>query len=52
VLATGGTAAATVGLVEGRGATVVGLGFLVELDALHGRARLGDRRIESLVHYG
>jgi adenine phosphoribosyltransferase len=52
VLATGGTAAATVGLVEGRGATVVGLGFLVELDALHGRARLGDHSIASLVHYG
>lgn len=52
VLATGGTAAATVGLVEGRGASVVGLGFLVELDALGGRARLGDRSIESLVRYG
>ncbi len=38
VLATGGTAAATVGLVEGRGAVVVGLGFLVELDFLDGRA--------------
>ena len=52
VLATGGTAAATVGLVEGRGATVVGLGFLVELDALGGRARLGGHRCDSLVRYG
>ena len=52
VLATGGTAAATVGLVEGRGAIVVGLGFLIELDALAGRVRLGERRIESLVRYG
>lgn len=52
VLATGGTAAATVGLVEGRGAVIVGLGFLIELDVLNGRARLGDRRTESLVRYG
>ena len=52
VLATGGTAGATVGLVEGRGASVVGLGFLVELDLLGGRTRLGAQRVESLVHYG
>ena len=51
VLATGGTAAATIGLVEARGATVVGLGFLVELDQLGGRARLGEREITSLVRY-
>ena len=52
VLATGGTAAATVGLVESLGATVVGLGFLLELDALEGRVRLGERPVESLVRYG
>jgi adenine phosphoribosyltransferase len=52
VLATGGTAAATVGLVESHGASVVGLGFLVELDQLQGRARLGERTVESLVRYG
>jgi adenine phosphoribosyltransferase len=52
VLATGGTAAATCSLVEGRGATVVGLAFLVELDALGGRARLGDRPVTSVVRYG
>lgn len=52
VLATGGTAAATVGLVEGRGATLVGLGFLIELDALGGRAALGEHPVTSLVRYG
>ena len=52
VLATGGTAAATCSLVEGRGATVVGLAFLIELDALGGRGRLGERPITSVVRYG
>lgn len=52
VLATGGTATAAVGLVESLGASVVGLGFLLELDALDGRARLGERQVASLVRYG
>lgn len=44
VLATGGTAAATADLVEKAGATVVGLGFLIELADLGGRKKLGERR--------
>ena len=51
VLATGGTAAATVRLVERLGATVVGLGFVIELAFLGGRRRLGDHPIESLLTY-
>ena len=51
VLATGGTAAAACRLVEGLGGLVVGLGFVIELGALGGRARLGSRHIESLVRY-
>lgn len=51
VLATGGTASATARLVEGLGATVAGLGFVIELPARGGRARLGDRLVESLVTY-
>jgi adenine phosphoribosyltransferase len=51
VLATGGTAAATVRLIESLHATVVGLGFLVELEFLTGRARLGANRIESLIRF-
>jgi adenine phosphoribosyltransferase len=49
VLATGGTAAATIRLVESCGATVVGLVFLIELEALNGRAALGEYEVESLL---
>lgn len=51
VLATGGTASATCRLVEELGGVVAGLGFLLEIDALDGRARLGDRQVESLARY-
>ena len=51
VLATGGTAAATVSLVEALGGSVVGLGFLLEIDGLNGRSRLGAHRVESLATY-
>ncbi|MBW3611012.1 MAG: adenine phosphoribosyltransferase [Actinobacteria bacterium] len=51
VLATGGTAAATVRLVERLGAEVVGLAFVIELGFLAGRDQLGGREIVSLVTY-
>jgi adenine phosphoribosyltransferase len=51
VLATGGTAAATCRLIEELGGQVVGLGFLIEIDGLGGRERLGDRRVDSLSRY-
>ncbi len=51
VIATGGTARATTRLVERAGATVVGLGFLVELTYLAGREKLGGYDITSLVAY-
>ena len=51
VLATGGTAEATIRLVEGLGATVAGLVFLIELDALGGRAKLGDYAVASVLHF-
>jgi adenine phosphoribosyltransferase len=51
VLATGGTAAATVRLIERLGAKVVGLGFVIELDFLNGRRHLPGRDILSLLHY-
>jgi adenine phosphoribosyltransferase len=51
VLATGGTAAATVRLVERLGAEVVGLGFLIELSFLDGRSKLEGREIVSLIRY-
>lgn len=51
VIATGGTAAATVRLVEGLGATVAGLGFAVELSYLGGREKLDGYDVVSLVVY-
>jgi adenine phosphoribosyltransferase len=51
VLATGGTAAATARLVETLGGQVVGLGFMLELASLGGRAKVGERRIESLTSF-
>lgn len=49
VIATGGTAAAAIELVEGLGGEVVGLQFLIELSDLGGKALLGDRRVESVM---
>jgi adenine phosphoribosyltransferase len=51
LLATGGTAAATVGLVRGLGATVVGVQFLIELLALDGRAKLRGEQIGAVLAY-
>ena len=49
LLATGGTAAATVRLVERSGAAVAGLAFVIELTELRGRDALSGYRVESLV---
>jgi adenine phosphoribosyltransferase len=51
LLATGGTAAATARLVEKQGGVVEGFAFVIELDFLKGRERLGTRTIHALVHY-
>ena len=52
VLATGGTAAATVWLVEQAGSQLLGLGMLIELADLRGRARVGaHRRMHSVLRY-
>ena len=47
VLATGGTAEAACALLEEAGAVVAGLHVLLELPALGGRARLGDRLLTA-----
>jgi adenine phosphoribosyltransferase len=49
VLATGGTAAATLDLVELAGGTVVGLTVMLELGFLAGRAKLADRAVHALL---
>lgn len=51
LLATGGTAEATVNLVRQLGGEVVGLGFLVELKFLDGRTRLAGQHIFAAVSY-
>lgn len=51
VLATGGTAAATVRLVEALDGIVVGIGVLIELEDLGARKRLAGHRVESLARY-
>jgi adenine phosphoribosyltransferase len=51
LLATGGTALATVSLAESLGAEVVGCGFVVELDFLKGREKLAKYNVFSLLHY-
>ncbi|MGD9703611.1 MAG: adenine phosphoribosyltransferase [Acidimicrobiia bacterium] len=51
VLATGGTARAAARLVEALSGVVAGLGFVIELEPLGGRATLGERQVESLVRY-
>jgi len=51
LLATGGTAVAVAGLIESLGATVVGLGFLIELEFLRGRAKLSKYDVHAVLKY-
>jgi adenine phosphoribosyltransferase len=51
LLATGGTALASVKLVEQLGASIAGLGFLIELSFLEGRRKLQDYDVLTLIQY-
>ncbi|MEE9198278.1 MAG: adenine phosphoribosyltransferase [Dehalococcoidia bacterium] len=51
LLATGGTAAAAIELVEKVGATIGGVAFLVELEALNGRSKFQGYPVTSLIKY-
>ncbi len=51
LLATGGTALATIKLVESLGGKVASLAFVVELDFLKGRDKLAGYEVVSLLHY-
>lgn len=51
LLATGGTARAAVDLVRRSGAQVAGLSFLIELEALDGRARLRGAQVDAVLRY-
>ncbi len=51
LLATGGTIAATLRLLEKLGANVVGTAVLIELEALNGRAALDGVELTSFIKY-
>ena len=51
LLATGGTAAATVQLIEQLGGEIVGCAFLIELLSLQGREKLKGCAIHTLLTY-
>ena len=51
LLATGGTIAATIRLVEQLGGVVVGTAFLIELSDLHGRDKTKDYDMFTLMSY-
>jgi adenine phosphoribosyltransferase len=51
LLATGGTASATVSLVKQLGGKVEGVAFLIELLALKGREKLAGEEITALLQY-
>lgn len=51
LLATGGTARATAGLVRRLGGDLQGIAFLIELSALHGRQRLAQEPVFSVLQY-
>ncbi|KAF5063147.1 adenine phosphoribosyltransferase [Anaerotignum sp.] len=51
LLATGGTAKAIVDMVEGVGAEVVSMNFLIELGFLKGRDVLEGYKVETVIHY-
>ena len=51
LLATGGTAAAAVKLLDELGAHLVGISVLIELSFLHGRAKLTPHPVHSILTY-
>jgi adenine phosphoribosyltransferase len=51
LLATGGTARATVDLVRQLGGDVVGVSFLIELAALNGREKLEGENVRTVLTY-
>ena len=51
LLATGGTAAATIRLVENLGGRIIGVAFLIELNFLKGRDKLGNKPIHVLIDF-
>ena len=51
LLGTGGTASAAVRLLEELGANIVAISFLIELEFLGGRSKLGDHSVHAILRY-
>ena len=51
LLATGGTVLSAAKLIESLGGEIVAMEFLIELESLKGREKLGNYHINSLVKY-
>lgn len=51
LLATGGTAAAALKLLDGLGANVLGVSVLIELEFLNGRSKLAPHPLHTIITY-
>ncbi|MFJ8237322.1 adenine phosphoribosyltransferase [Ureibacillus sp. NPDC094379] len=51
LLATGGTVDATIQLINKLGGEVVGCAFIIELEDLNGRGKIGNYPIKTLIEY-
>jgi len=51
LIATGGTASAAADLVEAQRGRIACCAFVIELEFLHGRERLGQRPVETLIQF-
>jgi adenine phosphoribosyltransferase len=51
VLATGGTAGASIELIRKLGANIISCDFLIELDFLNGRSKINDCIVNTVLHY-
>lgn len=51
LLATGGTAAAALKLLDGLGANVLGVSVLIELEFLNGRSKLAPHPLHTIISY-
>jgi adenine phosphoribosyltransferase len=51
LLATGGTAAAALKLLDGLGAEIIAVSFLIELSFLRGRGKLGSHEVKAILKY-
>ncbi len=51
LLATGGTVNATIQLIEKLGGVVAGCAFIIELNDLNGREKIGDYPVKTLIEY-